>query len=163
MSFEVDMRKFAQKAKDNADEIVRITVRDIVTSIDEMSPVGNPSVWKDWKEGSIADNADHWLVKSGFVKEGYAGGHFRGNWQLGIGSLPTGTIDGIDPTGVATVMKAYSKIPKKAAGHIYYYANNLPYAIPLEEGHSHQAPNGMVGLTAVRFQSMIQKNLARLK
>jgi hypothetical protein len=163
MSFEVDIRKFAAKAKDNADQVVGSTMFDIVKAIDEKSPVGNPSNWKDWKEGSIADNADHWLVKSGFVKEGYAGGHFRGNWQLGIGSLPSGTIDGVDPTGVATVMKAYSKIPKKAAGHIYYYANNLPYAIPLEEGHSHQAPNGMVALTQVEFQGMIQRALSELK
>jgi len=163
MSFELDIRKFAAKALGNADQVVGTTVWDIIKEIDFLSPVGNPSVWKDWKEGSIADNADHWLVKSGFVKEGYAGGHFRGNWQLGIGSLPTGTIDGIDPTGVATIMKAYGKIPKKAAGLVYYYANNLPYAIPLEEGHSSKAPNGMVGITAVKFQSMIQKALSELK
>jgi len=163
MSFELDIRKFAEKAKGNADQVVGTTMFDIIKAIDEKSPVGDPSKSQGWEKGSIASNADHWLVKSGFVKEGYAGGHFRGNWQLGIGSLPSGTIDGIDPSGVATVMKAYGKIPKKAAGLVYYYTNNLPYAIPLEEGHSKQAPTGMVGLVEVQFQSMITKNLARLK
>ena len=30
-----------------------------------------------------------------------------------------------------------------------YFTNNLPYAQALENGHSNQAPGGMVGLTAL--------------
>jgi hypothetical protein len=162
-TFELDINKFIKKCGDNADQVVRKTMTDITTSLVERSPVGDPSKWKGWNEGGVAANKEHWLVKSGFVQEGYAGGHFRANWQLGIGSLPSGEIDARDKTGAATKAKLHGEIPEKAAGKIYFVANNLPYAQALEDGHSGQAPEGMVALTEVEFQSMINKAVAELK
>ena len=163
MSFALDMKKFASKCKANGDLVVGKTVMDIATSIIERSPVGDPSQWEGWEAGSIGSNSDHWLMKAGFVGEGYAGGRFRANWQLGIGSLPSGELDEIDPAGDKTRRKLHAMIPAKAAGKVYFLANNLPYAWPLEEGHSKQAPMGMVALTVTEFNDYIRKALAGLK
>ena len=40
-------------------------------------------------------------------------------------------------------------------GQMAYIINNLPYAIPLEFGHSTQAPGGMVRVTVARFQRIV--------
>ena len=37
-----------------------------------------------------------------------------------------------------------------------YITNNLPYILPLEHGHSGQAPNGMVSTTVARFQEFVK-------
>jgi hypothetical protein len=68
-------------------------------------------------------------------------GRFRGNWQLGIESVPQGETGRLDPGGSATVGAIIAGIPAEAAGHIYYLTNNVPYAQRLEEGWSKQAPD----------------------
>lgn len=35
-------------------------------------------------------------------------------------------------------------------------SNNLPYILPLEHGHSQQAPNGMVSVTTLRFRNYME-------
>jgi hypothetical protein len=163
MSFALDIQKFAQKCGKNADQVVRQTMFDLTTSIVERSPVGDPSQWEGWNEGGVKENQEHWLVKTGWVGEGYAGGRFRANWQLGIGSLPGGEINDRDKEGRKTIAKAHAMIPiKDAAGKIYYFTNNLPYAWPLEDGHSKQAPAGMVSLAKVEFQGNVNRALAKV-
>jgi hypothetical protein len=93
-------------------------------------------------------------------------GRFRGNWQVAIGSVPDGTIELDDASGTATVSKAQATTARMKAGDVIYLANNLPYAMKLEEGgypdgpkvengRSSQAPNGMVALTAQEFQGIV--------
>lgn len=43
------------------------------------------------------------------------------------------------------------------AGGVYYIANNLPYIMALEYGHSGQAPSGMVRIAVARAQSMVNR------
>jgi hypothetical protein len=125
-----------------------------------MSPIGNSDLWEGWNKGGTALNKEHWLVTTGFVGEGYVGGHFRANWQLGVDEKPTGIIDGHDYEGKDEQEQA--KIPAKAAGHVYTYQNNLPYAVRLEEGYSGQAPEGMVGKTAVMFGGIVERAAAEV-
>ena len=82
-------------------------------------------------------------------------GRFRGNWQLAIGSAPDGTLELNDKTGTATIAKGTATALGVNAGDIIYFANNLGYALRLEEGYSQQAPNGMVALTVQEFQSIV--------
>ena len=93
-------------------------------------------------------------------------GRFRGNWHLAIGSVPEGTLELDDKTGTATIAKGAATVMGINAGDTIYFANNLPYARRLEEGgymagpkvvngHSSQAPNGMVALTIQEFQSIV--------
>lgn len=145
MGFALDISKFAEKCLKNSDQVVRKTVIDIASSLIDKSPVGDP---------------DYWQHKA---PPGYAGGRFKANWQLGVDVHPEGEIDALDKSGATTKAKAAAQIPKRAAGHVYTIVNNLPYAQALEDGHSRQAPHGMVGLTKIEFQGMIKKALEGLK
>ena len=164
MGFAEDVKKWTIKCASNSDEVVRKTVLRVVDSIVERSPVGNPALWQGWDASvSVRANEDHWLRRAGFVGEEYEGGHFRANWQLGVDVIPDGEIDGIDPSGNVTLAKLNAAIPSKAGGHVYFLTNNLPYAIPLEEGHSKQAPLGILGLVAVKFQDFIDQATGEVK
>ncbi|WP_122663504.1 HK97 gp10 family phage protein [Pseudomonas viridiflava] len=82
-------------------------------------------------------------------------GRFRGNWQFSIEAPAAGTLSTLDPTGAdATARIAGDSILFKA-GETAFIVNNLPYAIPLEYGHSDQAPQGMVRITQASFQQIV--------
>lgn len=87
-------------------------------------------------------------------------GRFRGNWQVAIGSVPEGVLDLTDPSGTATISKVTAEVLKLKTGDIITLVNNLPYAIPLEMGHSKQAPSGMVGVAVARFEPVAAAALA---
>ena len=79
-------------------------------------------------------------------------GRFRGNWQPAIGSVPSGTVELLDPSGNIVIAKVQGVVAGMNAGDVIYMANNLPYAQRLEHGWSQQAPAGMVRLTVQRWQ-----------
>lgn len=86
-------------------------------------------------------------------------GRFRANWQVEIGTIPDGVLDLYDesPNGIATINAATAVALNVKAGDIITLVNNLPYAQVLEEGHSTQAPQGMVALTIQEFQEVAKK------
>lgn len=86
-------------------------------------------------------------------------GRFRANWQVEIGTIPDGELDLYDesPNGIATINAATAVALNVKAGDIITLVNNLPYAQVLEEGHSAQAPQGMVALTIQEFQEVAKK------
>lgn len=128
-------------------------VATMVTRLDEVSPVGDPKLWQDKKKAEAA------------VKNGYVGGQFRGNWQLGVNEKPAGWLPGkIDPSGASTVAENISKIPKMASrGYVYYLVNNTPYGIALEEGHSTQAPHAFVYRIKREFNGIVRNIAAQIK
>ena len=144
MSFALDLQRFAEKTKEKADEAVGAIVVGVAARVDERSPVGD---------------ATYWISPP---PKGYVGGHFRANWQLGIGTIPAGEVAGVDPTGEATQGRIIASIPDEAAGNVFYLVNNAPYSQRLEEGWSRQAPQGMVGLTVVEFQQVVDEAVGRL-
>lgn len=162
MSFAQDIQKFAQHCIDNADLVVRKTVLDIGRSLVEKTPVGNPTLWKDWNKGGVSANQDHWLVKAGFVGEGYVGGHARANWSHSIGALVNQEFKEIDATGGASIDRIVGSVPVKAAGKVHYIQNSLPYMQALEDGHSTQAPAGIVAVTEVEFHDYVEKAIGEL-
>lgn len=87
----------------------------------------------------------------------YVGGRFRGNWQFSIGTPTEGTLDQVDPAGGVTLAKLRLQVQALTAGETAYIVNNLPYAVPLEYGHSKQAPGGMVRVTLARFQQIVDE------
>jgi hypothetical protein len=138
-TFTLQLEQFAAKASARADDVVGRVVSEIARRIDDRSPVGDATYWKNPPP------------------KGYIGGRFRGNWQLGVGSVPAGETGRIDPDGAATVGAIIAEIPTQAAGLVYFLANNVPYAQAIEDGHSRQAPTGLVGLTAVEFPSIVDQ------
>lgn len=84
-------------------------------------------------------------------------GRFRSNWNYSL-NAPVG--ETTEQTGVHT-LNHLDELPKAAASATHFIQNNLPYAQRLEEGHSKQAPLGMVSLTLQRFQSIVDDAAAR--
>lgn len=141
MSFALDLQRFAEKAASRADQVVGGVVVRLAAELDRRSPVGD---------------AKYWINPP---PKGYVGGHFRGNWQLGIGAAPQGEVAGTDATGTATQGRIVASVPAEASGKIFYLANNAPYALRLEEGWSRQAPQGLVGLTVIAFQQIVDQQV----
>jgi hypothetical protein len=87
----------------------------------------------------------------------YVGGRFRGNWQFSIGAPAEGELDQVDPAGGVTLAKLRLQVEQLTIGQTAYIVNNLPYAVPIEYGHSKQAPGGMVRITLARFQQIVDE------
>ncbi|WP_116867155.1 hypothetical protein [Pseudomonas syringae] len=86
----------------------------------------------------------------------YVGGRFRGNWMFGIGAPDGTTTEELDPSGSKSTARIVNGVLEFHAGDVAYITNSLPYAIPLEFGHSNQAPGGMVRITVARFQQIVE-------
>jgi hypothetical protein len=63
--------------------------------------------------------------------------------------------DEVDPSGRKSTARIVDGAIEFKAGDTAYITNSLPYAIPLEFGHSQQAPGGMVRITVARFQQIV--------
>lgn len=137
-TFALDLQKFATKCADKADDLVGNVVVRIAAELDRRSPVGDVTYWLSPPP------------------RGYIGGHFRANWQLGVGVRPAGEVAGVDPSGSRTLGGIIAEIPEQSAGKVFWLVNNTPYAQRLENGWSRQAPQGLVGLTVVMFQQVVR-------
>ncbi len=141
-TFSLQLASFAKNFGENSDKVIRKVVLDVGTRIVERSPVGDGALWK------------HPPPK------GYVGGRFRANWQYGNYSgagIPTERLEDIDPSGGVSIERFMECPTEGAAGMRHVIINNLPYAIPLENGWSKQAPYGMVGLTVREFQQIVSE------
>ena len=82
-------------------------------------------------------------------------GRARANWVASINSVEELLTENTDKGGTGTIAAAKQVIDGWAlgAGPIFL-SNSVPYIIPLEEGHSRQAPAGMskFGLAAARLE-----------
>lgn len=84
-------------------------------------------------------------------------GAFKGGWRFGVGSAPDGIPETPDPSGQQTIQRLVAQINAMDMGQMAYIVNNLKYAIPLEYGHSNQAPSGIVRVTLARFQQIVNE------
>lgn len=82
-------------------------------------------------------------------------GRARGNWQCTDATPAGDTIDRLDPTGSEAIAEIVAKAG--GVGSVTYLTNNLPYILPLEEGHSTQSPPyAMVRGNFARVQSIVE-------
>lgn len=140
-SFALDLQKYADKTKQSMGDAVREVVMTCATLVDERSPVGQPEIWV----------ANVYRKSRGLAASpsGYRGGHFRANNQYKFGSVPTGVVEGEDPSGAEAMAKTKAGIYTSPVAGLHYIANNVPYGPALENGHSTQAPQGIYGLAAI--------------
>ncbi|HFV9291451.1 TPA: HK97 gp10 family phage protein [Serratia fonticola] len=80
-------------------------------------------------------------------------GRFRANNQVSIGSPEYTSTSATDKSGGATLQQGSAVIAQGQPYSVIYIQNNLPYAEPLENGHSKQAP---AGIYAVSFHGVAQ-------
>lgn len=186
-SFSAQIGAWAAKTKEDMEEVFQEVVVRLADELIQRSPVGNPDIWAinatatQYNEALIAHNqalrndpanlTKNRRLRPGlkvndsmdiYRPNGYIGGHFRRNWQFGIDSPPRGAIDGVDPSGMDALAAVRLGAKSLKIGQTAYLVNNTPYAIPLEYGHSKQAPQGMVRLTVTVFDRIVLEEAARI-
>lgn len=160
MSFSSDLKRFTAKTEKNAEKVFRGTFLAMAASIVKRSPVGNPDLWTAWDK-----RTGRYLPYEAVydVPSGYVGGRFRGNWQTDVNKPAIGEVNTVDATGLSTLLNARLVSTSANIGDSLYFINNLPYAIPLENGWSSQSPHGMVKRTVTEFKREIKKQVRALK
>lgn len=179
-SFALSLAEFATQATEAIDASLREIVIEVGRSVIRMSPVGNPEIWAqnsvasqynqavDDHNSDLRSDPDN-MTKAGRLKagrklhdgmdivapDGYVGGRFRGNWMFSIGAPDSTTTEEVDPSGAKSTARIVAGAIEFKAGDTCYITNSLGYAIPLEFGHSTQAPGGMVRVTVARFQQIV--------
>jgi hypothetical protein len=138
-SFATDITAFAKKTSQTMDSAVREVVMELASEVVLRSPVGDKERW--------AINLSRASRGLQAIPEGYVGGHFRANNQYHFGSVPQGEINGVDTDGGKTVAAVRAGVYSSQVAGVHYIVNNVPYALPLENGHSNQAPQGIYGLS----------------
>ena len=135
-TFALQMAAIIEKTKAAPDLVIRAVLMKIDSRLVSRSPVGDATYWKNKPPA------------------GYVGGRFRGAWQMAIGSPSSGT-GAIDADGSATTAAHAGVVGAAKAGDVIYLTNNLPYAKRIEQGWSRQAPVGLVALTVVEFNTLL--------
>ncbi len=155
MSFGNELKAFAKKTGGKLEDVARDVVFNVGRNVVEMSPVGDPKNW-DQKFRAV-------MMELGWTQEGYVGGRFRANWQHGFGSPASGELERTDKDGGPTKATIRAGIDGSPAAGVHFISNNLPYAQKLENGYSDQAPKGMVGITAILFQDIVNISVQKAK
>ena len=84
-------------------------------------------------------------------------GRLRGNWFATVGAPSSQSTDETDKPGRQTINRAKPAI-QGAPGKQFWLTNNLPYAVPIEFGHSAiKAPAGMVRITAANVAANMRE------
>jgi len=181
---------FLDSSKQEMDQAVRRTGIKILAQLVEMSPVGQPDIWQVNQTATAYNTAvrEHNaalrddpanLTKSGRLKrglrvndsmdikkpEGYVGGRFKNNWYVGFDSQPTQSNDTPDASGQGSNSRGMAVLEVFRVGQVssIYFTNNMPYARALEEGHSTQAPGGMVRVTALDAAQLFREAMSEVR
>lgn len=145
-TFALDVAKFAAKAKAAPAQVLRKVGIELGRSVVLATPVGNPSLWKSKPP------------------KGYVGGRLRANWNpsLGVPDLSTGASP--DTSGTQTIARVAATYALAQGESTLYLMNSMPYVREIEyEGHSTQAPAGMVRVTVAQFQTFIDKAVRSIR
>lgn len=62
----------------------------------------------------------------------------------------------------AALQDALPQAAKVKWGDVFFLGNNVEYILPLEYGHSKQAPSGMVRVTVARLPAIVEQYAKRL-
>lgn len=125
-SFSLAVDAWIQKSKEITNRVIRKVALDMSTSLIQKTPVDT--------------------------------GRARGNWMLGIGAPVEQATANEDKDGGATTGTILSGLADYdyQSGKPIFITNSVPYITALENGHSKQAPNGMVKITVAEFQNYVE-------
>lgn len=125
--FAASMNSLADKVERGGPAIQRKTALAILRNVILGTPVGNKQIW----------------LEPGKARVAYVGGRARANWFVGIGTPKNDTTETVDESGQSSISAGEASIQGHTRGDIHL-TNNLPYIVPLNNGHSHQAPAGFI-------------------
>jgi hypothetical protein len=169
-TFALQIRAWVDKTKGDLDLAVRYCALTVDGKLMYRSPVGDPTKWKvnpnkpkvfgkfsavgpkaNWQMGFMNGGTSTYRTSGA----GYVGGRFRGAWMVSIGTPDNSVGTALDAEGKATLEAHKAIIAAAKAGDVIHFRNNMPYAERLEKGWSQQAPLGMVALTVVEWQTIV--------
>ena len=81
-------------------------------------------------------------------------GRARGNWQVDVNNAPSSVLETTDKSGEGTIGGGVAAMAALPPFGTIWIVNNLPYIRALENGHSGQAPTGMVSVTLAELRGM---------
>ena len=140
-SFSIDIRNFVIRARQRWEIVVKHALMDIFRQLHLITPVDSGFARSNWGVGmSVPDNLLPNPAQHLPYPRRLAGANFPSREAQGISILQS--------------------IPV-TEGIICYIYNNTKYIVPLEYGHSRQAPAGMVRLTLTRFSNYVAAAAAR--
>lgn len=137
----------------------KVSVRNTVINLTESNFTKSGKLKRGVKYAkplTKTERTQNFNVNGLIAGQDYVGGRFRGNWMFGIGAPDGTTTEEVDPGGSKSTARIVNGVLEFHAGDVAYITNSLPYAIPLEFGHSTQAPGGMVRITVARFQQIVE-------
>jgi hypothetical protein len=99
-------------------------------------------------------------------------GRFRASWRIGVDVVDLSTYPEVTHKGIA--QGGYADPPPDDSGvqavigtakfgQVIFITNNLPYAQPLEDGSSKQAPQGVLAITMAELRSGFQATVNSVK
>lgn len=143
LSFGEAVASFADQTIERMDQVHRGIVLKLADKVIMGTPFGDPRLWKYP------------------APKDYVPGLARGNWQTRSNVLPPTDVIPIRPAHAA-----YAEAEENAgkAGDVTYMLNSVPYILRLEyEGHSTQAPAGMVRINVAAFQQQVDEYVRSIK
>lgn len=138
------IKTIAATVEKGGPEVARKTAAVVLQTVVMATPVGNTALWSEQSRRR--------------ARPGYAGGRARANWHVSLGHVDFNTTEEHDAGGQATI-GAGNDIIKSASnkGDVeIHIVNNLPYIVPLNEGHSKQAPAAFVELAVANAVAAIK-------
>lgn len=152
MNFAQDIEDFVKKSEGEILRVKRATALKLFSAIIKDTPVGNPDLWQSlWKDsdGRAID-----------PPEGYVGGRLRANWMVSLNGFDDDTTESTDKEGAVKLLM--SKVVICQLNDEICMSNSLPYAYRIEyDGHSKQAPAGMVRRNVIRFKRIVSDQLKK--
>ena len=123
MSWSKDLKNIIIKNEKLTEKQLRAGMFDAANTVILGSPVGAPELWQQP------------------APDYYRAGSYRSAHRISINRITTGN-NGIESQG-STMMRLDGELARFKIGETLFMTNPLPYAVPLEYGHSSQAPNGI--------------------
>jgi len=151
MTFSSDIKEFAEKTNRNIEDVRANAAIKIFGDIVKATPVGHSKWWAPVNG------------KPAKAPPGYTGGRLRGNWQTSLNSTIDSTIANIDANGSETINKMTAVVAVAKGEDTIFMTNNLPYAVPVEYGHSKkQRPMGMMMVSITGWNNAIKAALQKV-
>lgn len=151
MNFYEALLAFEEKVQKRADKVVYELVCAVVAETVHFSPLG---VWANW--------SPHWQKKRPF--KSYKPGHFVRNWVYATGdSYSPGEYPGVSDK-INRTKTLWSWVEEEGASNKrHILTNSTSYAMQLEQGHSKQAPEGIVGPIFKEMKGVLEVVVERAK
>lgn len=89
-------------------------------------------------------------------------GMAKNSWNTAIGAIDR-TEQPVDKSGQDAISRLTAVARSLQLGQEAYFTSSLPYIVPLEYGHSQQAPTGMLRISLARWSLTVAEVTRELK